>query len=121
MGDIPLPNSERVARELAGLSPEERREAWTRAIKNSKNGRPTAQEVYKEVYLTLEVSSAWGKCQRAEKAGLELGKVCSQWRDKFVSQGGREGGKVFEKLCKKLKIPRREACYWMQRWEAGAA
>lgn len=45
IGDIPLPTSESVARELKPLPPERQREAWARAVEQSKSGQPTASEV----------------------------------------------------------------------------
>lgn len=45
MGDIPLPKSERAARELKPLPSERQREAWARAVEQSKSGQPTASEV----------------------------------------------------------------------------
>jgi hypothetical protein len=116
MGDIPLPATERVARELAGLSPDEQREIWTRAVENSETGNPTAAEVFGEAYQRLEIGSAWRDCQKAEKAGLELGRVCCEWRNRLRTQGDRND-KVFLQLCKKLKVPHQTACYWIEQWE----
>lgn len=40
-----IPESERVARPLAKLEPEQQREVWETAVKDSPNGKPTAKDV----------------------------------------------------------------------------
>jgi hypothetical protein len=42
-----LPRSERVARELSGLKPEEQKAAWSEALAEAGNGSPTAEQVAK--------------------------------------------------------------------------
>jgi hypothetical protein len=52
MVDIPLPVTERQARELSGLEPKEQREAWQLAVEQSETGQPTASEVRMAVHFS---------------------------------------------------------------------
>lgn len=46
-GALKLPKSERAARELAGLSPEDKKDAWAEAIATAAGKDPTAEQVAK--------------------------------------------------------------------------
>ena len=66
-----------------------------------------------------EIAAAWASYQQTEKYGLEFGRVCCEWRDKFKSKGGygtKEKG--LEGILTSSQIPKHIAYYWMERYES---
>lgn len=59
MGD--KPESERVARPLTRLEPEQQREAWEEAVRESPDGKPTAAIVEKTVSRKMDVHYSSGR------------------------------------------------------------
>jgi len=65
-----------------------------------------------------EISAAWRAYQKTEMAGLDLGKICCEWRDKLKSKGGyNTKGKGLVQLLDELSIPRSTAYWWINRYE----
>lgn len=65
-----------------------------------------------------EISAAWHAYQQTEQRGLEFGRVCCEWRDKFKSKGGYGSkGKGLVQHLDELSIPRSTAYWWMARYE----
>jgi hypothetical protein len=67
----------------------------------------------------MEISAAWCAYQQTEHYGLEFGRVCCEWRDKFGAQGSRTG-KGLAQILRKLDPPCKEgkAYYWINEYEA---
>ena len=63
-----------------------------------------------------EIAAAWQECQKAEKTGIEFGRIYYQWRERLPAQGNHQ--KLgFLQLCKKLEIPQATAYYWSNQYE----
>jgi uncharacterized C2H2 Zn-finger protein len=61
----------------------------------------------------VELRTAW---VNHKKSGLEFGRVCSEWRTKFKSQGTHTDAS-FSGILKSLDIPRHIADYWADQYE----
>jgi hypothetical protein len=78
-------------------------------------------EVHADLSLAkLEISVAWEQYKRSTikrfKDGLDLGRVCQEWRARYRAQGSRSG-KGFENLLERLAIPKTTAYRWIRRHE----
>jgi DNA modification methylase len=73
-----IPTSERQARPLASLDPDEQREAWTRAVETAPNGKPTGEHVQTVVAELFPRDGAaprgWTESELARKAAVEAGR-----------------------------------------------
>src|SRR5438093_1150132 len=73
------------------------------------------------------IRQLWEGCQNAEKhwqkRGLEFGKACYEYREKYKRPNGvrvsvsHETQDSFESLCERLHIPRPSAYRWIARYE----
>lgn len=68
-----------------------------------------------------EIKAAWQQYRTTEKYGLEFGKVCCEWRDKFGQQrtGPLTKGTGLARILSQLSPPCKEgkAYYWMNQYE----
>lgn len=67
------------------------------------------------------IKAAWQHYQKTEKYGLEFGKVCCEWRDKFGQKltGPHTKGTGLAQILSQLNPPCKEgkAYYWMNEYE----
>src|SRR5271157_4029490 len=68
-----------------------------------------------------EIKAAWQQYRTTEKYGLEFGKVCCEWRDKFGQKrtGPLTKGTGLAQILSQLNPPCKEgkAYYWMNQYE----
>src|SRR5208283_5767530 len=68
-----------------------------------------------------EIKAAWQQYRTTEKYGLEFGKVCCEWRDKFGQQrtGPLTKGTGLAQILSQFNPPCKEgkAYYWMNQYE----
>jgi len=68
-----------------------------------------------------EIKAAWQQYRTTEKYGLEFGKVCCEWREKFGQQrtGPLTKGTGLAQILSQLNPPCKEgkAYYWMNQYE----
>ncbi|HUO18118.1 MAG TPA: hypothetical protein VMX38_24300 [Verrucomicrobiae bacterium] len=68
-----------------------------------------------------EIKAAWQQYRATEKYGLEFGKVCCEWRDKFGQKrtGPLTKGTGLAQILSQLNPPCKEgkAYYWMNQYE----
>jgi hypothetical protein len=68
-----------------------------------------------------EIKAAWQQYRTTEKYGLEFGKVCCEWRDKFGQKrtGPLTKGTGLAQILSQLNPPCKEgkAYYWMNQFE----
>jgi hypothetical protein len=62
-----------------------------------------------------EISPAWQECKKTEKYGMEFGRVCCEWRDKFKAQGKK--GQGLSPILEKVGVPSSTAYWWMDKYE----
>lgn len=62
-----------------------------------------------------QIRTAWQAFQQAEKLGLDFGRVCAEWRDKFKAQGKK--GQGLRQILTKLEIKPGKAYYWINEYE----
>ena len=65
-----------------------------------------------------EIAAAWERCRDSEHYGMEFGKVCYEWREKFTAQGKK--GKGLRAILHQVNIPVRTAYWWIDRYEVAA-
>ena len=77
------------------------------------------QEVVKATQAEKEISKAWQTYKATEKYGLEFGRVCCEWRDKFKQKktGPQSKGTGFIPILEQTGIPTSTAYWWMERYE----
>lgn len=67
-----------------------------------------------------EIAAAWRNCQKAERTGIEFGRICYEWREKFGAKGKRIKGMGVTAIWQKLNIPERSAYRWIEAYEESA-
>lgn len=73
----PIPSSERQARELAGLEPDEQREVWRKAVETAPNGKVTAAHIRSIVQVeTYKLQLLWEQCAPEDMKNDERIKFC---------------------------------------------
>jgi hypothetical protein len=76
----------------------------------------TATALAPSTVSTTEEQAILAAYQKTKRHGLEFGKLCYDYREKYGAQGSHQG-LGFEQLCTKLEIPRRTAYYWIAKYE----
>jgi hypothetical protein len=74
------PTSERQVRPLAGLEPEQQREAWAAAVESAPNGKVTAEHVSRVAEVIKAIpnkpaASRLGRKERVEQAWQDIGRI----------------------------------------------
>ena len=68
------------------------------------------------IEVTTEESAILAAYKASEKHGLDFGRLCYEYREKYSAQGSRTGGGL-RPMLEKVGIPSSTAYFWIERYE----